>query len=220
MKEAIYLQGKKDIVANKMAFLLLDIEAVKLQHHKPFKWASGWNAPIYCDNRLTLSYPEIRNFVKESFISIIKNKYSAIDAVAGVATAGIPQAALIADAMNLPLLYVRSKTKGHGMENLVEGKIINGGKVIVVEDLISTGASSLSAVDALKRTGMQVLGMLAIFTYGFETAETNFEKKNVPLHCLTNYNYLLNVALERKYIGEKDMDILNAWRRNPDKWGK
>ncbi|MBW8049058.1 MAG: orotate phosphoribosyltransferase [Cytophagales bacterium] len=215
----MYFQGKKDIVANKMAAMLLDIGAVKLQPHKPFKWASSWNAPIYCDNRLTLSYPEIRNFVKESFISIIKNKYSAIDAVAGVATAGIPQAALIADAMNLPLLYVRSKTKEHGMENLVEGKIINEGKVIVVEDLISTGASSLSAVDALKRTGMQVLGMLAIFTYGFETAEVNFKKKNVPLHCLTNYNYLLSVALERKYIGERDMEILNAWRRNPDKWG-
>jgi len=210
---------KKEIIGSKMASLLLEIGAVKLQPHKPFKWASGWNAPIYCDNRLALSYPEIRNFVKESFISIIKNNYFAIDAVAGVATAGIPQAALIADAMNLPLLYVRSKTKGHGMGNLVEGKIINKGKVIVVEDLISTGTSSLSAVDALKRTGMHVLGMLALFTYGFEIAETNFKKKNVSLHCLTNYNDLLSVALERKYIGKKDLKTLNAWHDNPDRWG-
>lgn len=206
----------KEILGGKLAAMLLDIGAVKINPHKPFKWASGWNAPIYCDNRLTLSYPKIRDFIKEGFISIIKNKV--VDAVAGVATAGIPQAALIADAMNLPLLYVRSSTKEHGMENLVEGKIIKGSKIIVVEDLISTGRSSLRVVEALRISGMQVLGMLAIFTYGFDMAKINFKNENVQLFCLTNYNYLLNVAMERKYINANELKILKAWRKNPSEW--
>jgi orotate phosphoribosyltransferase len=197
---------------------LLTVEAVKLNPENPFKWASGWNSPIYCDNRVTLSYPEARNEIAENLISLIQKEFPTVDAIAGVATAGIPQASIIADRMGKSLIYVRAKPKDHGMENLIEGKIQAGKKVVVVEDLISTGGSSLKAVQALQQQGVEVLGMVAIFTYGFPIATKAFEDAGVKLFTLSNYNALLAVASNKKILNEIQLKSLSTWRENPSTW--
>jgi orotate phosphoribosyltransferase len=211
----IKVEGK---TAEQVASMLLQIEAIKLSTQKPFTWASGWKSPIYCDNRLALSYPEIRSAIKAGLIHAIKENYAAVEAIAGVATAGIAQGALVADALNLPFAYVRPKPKDHGMENLIEGRIMKGQKVVVIEDLISTGGSSLKAVQALRDAGAVVLGMVSIFTYGFDVAMNNFYQENVSLVSLSDYNYLLSSALGQNYINEKELASLKAWRYDPSNW--
>lgn len=197
---------------------LLDIEAIRLDLNNPFTWSSGWTSPIYCDNRLSLSYPEIRTYIKEALAKAIRNNYKGVEAIAGVATAGIPQGVLVAEALGLPFIYVRSKPKGHGMENLIEGKVTAGQKAVVVEDLISTGGSSLKAAEALKASNIEVLGMAAIFTYGFDIADQNFREAGIPLLCLSSYNLLLEEALERDYIKKEQLTSLEEWRKDPASW--
>ena len=209
-----------DTIAEKVAFSLLNIAAVKLRPEQPFQWASGWNSPIYCDNRFTLSYPEVRTVIKDSLVALVEKQFPNAASIAGVATAGIPQAALIADAMQLPMIYVRPKPKDHGMGNLIEGKITPGQKVVVVEDLISTGGSSLKAVEALKDAGFDVLGMVSIFTYGFAIAQNNFENAGVKLFSLSNYDTLVNVGLACNFIQKEHISSLQNWRTNPAEWGK
>lgn len=204
----------------KVAEYLLEIEAVKISPNKPFTWASGWHSPIYCDNRVSLSFPKIRTFIKEELAALIKEKFRNVEGIAGVATAGIPQAALIADYLSLPMLYVRSKPKGHGRENMIEGSMDEGANLVVIEDLISTGGSSLKAVEALKDAGFKVAGLLAIFTYGFDLAEKNFKEADVPFYTLSSYNALLEKALQKKYIEEGALTSLQSWRSDPAKWGK
>jgi orotate phosphoribosyltransferase len=204
--------------AEQVAAYLLEIEAIKLRPEMPFKWSSGWNSPIYCDNRLTLSYPPIRTYIKNALLEAIKVSYPDAEAIAGVATAGIPQGALVAEMLNLPFLYVRSSPKGHGMENLIEGKVVPGQKVVLVEDLISTGGSSLKVAASLKNAGFEVLGMVAIFTYGFDEAERNFKEAGVDLHCLSNYEVMLKVALQKDYIKSEMLGSLEEWRRQPSTW--
>ncbi len=205
--------------AKSIAHKLLSIQAIKLNAENPFTWASGWRSPIYCDNRLSLSYPDVRTFIKERLINAIRVEYPAVQAIAGVATAGIPQGVLAAESLNLPFIYVRSKPKDHGMENLIEGKITPGQKVVVVEDLVSTGGSSLKAVEALKREDLEVLGMVSIFTYGFPVAEKNFEEKGVKLISLSDYNALIEEALRLNYISDDQVAHLQKWRENPSSWG-
>ncbi len=197
---------------------LLKVEAVKLNPENPFKWASGWNSPIYCDNRVTLSYPEVRSQIAQNLIEVIEKEFSTVDAIAGVATAGIPQASIIADRMGKSLIYVRAKPKDHGMENLIEGRIEAGQKVVVVEDLISTGGSSLKAVQALQAQGVEILGMVAIFTYGFPVAQKAFDDAGIKLVTLSNYNALLNVASQKNMLNEKQLASLSTWRENPSSW--
>jgi len=204
--------------ASQIAKKLLEIKAIKLSPKDPFTWASGWKSPIYCDNRLSLSFPEVRKFIQEKLTSVVRTHFLNIEAVAGVATAGIPQGVLIADKLDIPFIYVRSKAKGHGMENMIEGKITPGQKVVVVEDLVSTGGSSLKAVKDLRAAGFEVLGMVAIFTYGFEISDINFRKENVKLYCLSDYSSLLPQALEQGYVSEEDMNTLAEWRKGPDVW--
>ncbi len=204
--------------AAQVASALLEIEAIKIQPDNPFTWASGWKSPIYCDNRLSLSYPEIRTMIKEYLADVIQNNYPDIDAIGGVATAGIPQGALVADALNLPFIYVRAKAKGHGMGNKIEGRISAGQKVVLIEDLVSTGGSSLQAADALRELDVEVKGMMAIFTYGFDVARDNFLEAGIPLICLSDYNALLKEAVERSYIDEKALDSLQQWRKDPASW--
>lgn len=204
--------------ASQIAKKLLEIKAIKLSPKDPFTWASGWKSPIYCDNRLSLSFPEVRKFIQEKLSSVIRTHFLNIEAIAGVATAGIPQGVLIADELDVPFVYVRSKAKGHGMENMIEGKITPGQKVVVVEDLVSTGGSSLKAVNDLRAAGFEVLGMVAIFTYGFEISDKNFEKEGVKLYCLSDYSSLLPQALEQGYVSEADMNTLADWRKGPDTW--
>jgi orotate phosphoribosyltransferase len=205
-------------IEKKTARLLLECRAVQLRPDKPFQWASGWKSPIYCDNRKTLSYPEIRNFIKDSFVALIKEKYFSTDAIAGVATGAIAQGALVADALDLPFYYVRPEPKSHGLENLIEGDPQPGQHVVVIEDLISTGGSSLKAVEALRRFGCEVSGMLAVFTYGFPLAMDNFSKAGCPLTTLSHYDALLELALELKYIRPDMLDVLQQWRKSPDTW--
>jgi orotate phosphoribosyltransferase len=204
--------------AGKVAALLLDIEAIKLNYKNPFTWSSGWKSPIYCDNRLALSYPKIRTSIKESLAQAIKVNFPQVEYIAGVATAGVPQGALVAEALELPYIYVRPKPKEHGMGNLIEGKIEKGKKVVLIEDLISTGGSSLKAAEALKEAGFKVLGMVAIFTYGFDEAEKNFEKANIPLVCLSDFNHMLKEAVEKKYLDEKQLIYVKSWRVDPENW--
>lgn len=211
-------QTQKEI-ALKVASDLLQIKAIKLNIENPFTWSSGWKSPIYCDNRLSLSFPETRTFIKEALAEAAKAQFPGYEAVAGVATAGIPQGALLAEALGVPFIYVRSKPKGHGMENLIEGKITPGQKVIVLEDLISTGGSSLKAAEALAASGIEVLGMLAIFTYGFPLADENFKKADIQLHCLSEYSIMLEKATELGYINESDVASLEEWRKDPASWG-
>lgn len=197
---------------------LLRIKAIKLQPSNPFTWASGWKSPIYCDNRKLFSYPAIRNFVKLEMSRIVIEKYPDADAIAGVATGAITPGALVADALGLPFVYVRSTPKDHGLENLIEGELRPNSKVVVIEDLISTGGSSLKAVEAIKRDGSDVVGMVAIFNYGFPLAKENFEKANIELSTLTNYDAVLEQALKIDYIVESDLDTLQEWRKAPSKW--
>ena len=206
--------------ALEIAEYLLQIKAVKLQPNKPFTWASGWKSPIYCDNRKTLSYPKIRTYIRQQFINVISEKFGKPDVIAGVATGGIAHAALVAQDMGLPLIYVRSEPKSHGLTNLIEGVIDKGQSVVVLEDLISTGGSSLKVVDALKTAGADVKGMAAIFTYGFKTASDNFKKAKCKLETLCNYEILIQQAVKSSYITEKDVDTLKAWRDNPSEWKK
>lgn len=193
-------------------------KAIKLEPTKPFTWASGWKSPIYCDNRITLSFPDIRNAICEAFVQKIKQYYPGVEVIAGVATGAIAPGALVADRMNLPFAYVRSAPKKHGMENLIEGIVNSGQKVVVVEDLISTGGSSLQAVDALRKAGAEVLGMVAIFTYGFATAENNFNVSNCKLETLTNYMELLDLAVKTGYLKADQLDVLKQWRQSPETW--
>jgi orotate phosphoribosyltransferase len=206
--------------AAKTAELLLKIEAIKLNTEKPFTWASGWKSPIYCDNRLSLSYPDARTAIRNSLAEVIKENFHSAESIAGVATAGIAQGALVADQLSLPFLYVRPKPKDHGMENLIEGKITKGQKVVVVEDLISTGGSSLKAVAALRDAGFQVLGMVSIFNYGFDIASKNFYEADVSLISLSDYSHLLTQALKKNYITEAQVTSLKAWRVDPANWKK
>ena len=197
---------------------LLEVKAVKLQPGQPFTWASGWKSPIYCDNRKTLSYPALRSFVKTELTRLVLENFPEAEAVAGVATGAIAQGALVADLLGKPFAYVRSKPKDHGMENLIEGTLPEGARVVVVEDLISTGGSSLKAVDALRRAGFQVVGMVASFTYGFPVAEEAFREADVQLMTLSNYNAVVAEALRTGYIQESDIEMLHEWRKAPEKW--
>ena len=197
---------------------LLRIKAIKLRPKEPFTWASGWKSPIYCDNRMTLSYPELRTLIKDAFTLEIKTRYPDVEAIAGVATAGIPQGALIADALGLPFIYVRSSAKSHGMTNLIEGEVQTGKNIVVVEDLISTGGSSLKAIEAVNEAGMTVLGLAAIFTYGFPLSEESFTDAGVPFFTLSDYHALLNAALKINAISEEELDSLNEWRVDPANW--
>jgi orotate phosphoribosyltransferase len=203
---------------NLIPLYLLQSKAIKLEPAKPFTWASGWKSPIYCDNRITLSFPDIRKAIKEEFVRVIKQAYPEVELIAGVATGAIAQGALIAEQMNLPYAYVRSAPKKHGTENLIEGLVKPGQKVVVVEDLISTGGSSLQAANALREAGTEVLGMVAIFTYGFPIAEENFKKNNVKLVTLTNYIELLDLAVSSGYVKPDQLDVLKKWRQSPDTW--
>lgn len=205
-------------VAAEVADKLLEIQAIRLQPEKPFTWASGWKSPIYCDNRLSLSFPKVRTMIKEQLIRSIQHYFPNAEAIAGVATAGIPQGALLANDLDLPFIYVRSKAKGHGMENMIEGKVVPGQKVVVVEDLISTGGSSLKATQDLLDAGFEVLGMVAIFSYGFDVAKKNFEKAGVKLICLSHYEAMLPMAVERKYITNDTLESLSEWRKDPASW--
>jgi orotate phosphoribosyltransferase len=204
--------------AQKTAELLLQINAIKLQPQNPFTWASGWKSPIYCDNRITLSYPIIRNYIREHLAKQIEELYGKPDAIAGVATGAIGIGMLVADYLNLPFCYIRPEAKKHGRQNKIEGMISEGQNVVVVEDLISTGKSSLLAVDALREANVTVKGMVAIFSYGFDIAAQNFEKANVELHTLSNYENLLEQAEKSSYISGKEKTLLDTWRENPAVW--
>ena len=206
--------------ALKIAEFLLQIKAVKLSPTKPFSWASGWKSPIYCDNRKTLSYPAVRTYIRQQFVHVINHEFGRPDMVAGVATGGIAHGALVAHDLGLPFIYVRSSAKEHGMKNQVEGDLTVGRSVVVVEDLVSTGSSSLNAVQSLRDAGCEVKGMVSIFTYGFEEARLAFEHARVKLVSLTDYPILLEQALHSNYITEKDVLSLNEWRKDPANWNQ
>jgi orotate phosphoribosyltransferase len=207
--------------AARIANNLLDAEAVKLRPSEPFVWASGWKSPIYCDNRLTLSFPQIRTNIKYSLAELVKLSFRGVEAIAGVATAGIAQGALTADLLNLPFMYVRSKAKGHGMENLIEGKVESGQKVVVLEDLVSTGGSSLNSVNAIRNEGKSIVHeVFAIFSYGMEKAETAFREASTALTSLTNIDVLVQVAQEKNYISEEDAKEVKRFIQDPPNWAK
>ena len=201
-----------------LAEKLLKISAIKLQPENPFVWASGWNSPIYTDNRRTLSYPEVRTFIKVELCRVIMENFGEVDAIAGVATGAIAQGALVAETLGLPYVYVRSAPKDHGLENLIEGNLKPGQKVVVIEDLISTGGSSLKAVEAIRNAGCEVIGMAAIFTYGFPVAARKFKSAQVELITLSNYNAMLETALETNYIKPEALETLQEWRKDPASW--
>ena len=205
--------------SKKVAEYLMQINAIKLQPSNPFTWASGWKSPIYCDNRKTLSFPEVRSYIRDAFAAKIKELYPQVELIAGVATGAIAHGILVADVLELPFVYVRSGAKEHGLGNQIEGFFKPGQKVVVIEDLISTGGSSLNAVRSLKDAGCEVLGMVAIFTYGFEKASAGFATENCKLDTLCNYNILIEMALETGYINQSDVETLKKWRENPGGWG-
>lgn len=207
----------KDI-AIKTAELLLQIKAIKLQPQEPFTWASGWKSPIYCDNRVTLSYPVIRNFLREQLAHQVEELYGKPDVIAGVATGAIGIGMLVADYLNLPFVYVRPEAKKHGRQNKIEGHLEKGQSVVVIEDLISTGKSSLNAVDALREGGAQVKGMLALFTYGFEFAQENFKEYNLNLHTLSDYDHLIIQAQSAGHFSNQEIELLKSWRKDPSTW--
>jgi orotate phosphoribosyltransferase len=213
------LKVQEETAAN-VAGMLLQIQAIKLNTEKPFTWASGWKSPIYCDNRLSLSYPEIRSAIRDGLVQAIKQNFFTAESIAGVATAGIAQGVLVAEAMSLPFLYVRPKPKDHGMENLIEGRVVKNQKVVLVEDLVSTGGSSLKAAAALRDAGFDVLGMVCIFSYGFDIATRNFYDANTSLISLSDYSHLLKFAQEEKYVSEDELTSLKAWRVDPSNWKK
>jgi orotate phosphoribosyltransferase len=199
---------------------LLQIKTIKIQPANPFTWASGWKSPIYCDNRKVLSYPDVRSFVCEKFSEIIRNKYSDAEVIAGVATGAVGHGAIVADRLNLPFVYIRPKPKDHGLENLIEGELKPGQKVVVIEDLISTGSSSIKAAEAVKAAGGEVLGMVAIFTYNFPRANENFEKAGIELTTLSCYQVLVEQAYQAGEISEEQIGSLMKWREDPENWGK
>tara|TARA_B100000700_G_C14997155_1_gene834443 strand:- start:1036 stop:1677 length:642 start_codon:yes stop_codon:yes gene_type:complete len=207
-------------IAKQTAKSLLQINAIILQPNNPFKWASGWNSPIYCDNRKTLSYPEIRTFIRTSLSSVIKNHYQGANIIAGVATAGIPHGVLVSEELGLPFIYIRAKTKEHGKKNKIEGYFEKGQSAILIEDLISSGKSSLEAVSALRNYGVNVKGVVSIFNYGFDEATENFNNANCEFISLCDYNNMLSQAVESNYITKKEMSVLKKWRKNPSKWKK
>ena len=209
-----------DETAYMTAKFLLQIKAVKLNDESPFTWASGRKSPIYCDNRITLSYPEIRTFIRQRFVDTILEQFGDVDVIAGVATGGIAQGALVAQELGKPFVYVRSEEKKHGLTNQIEGEIKSGQSVVVIEDLVSTGKSSLIAVNALREKGCNVKGMVAIFTYNLDVAKKNFEDADVVLRTLTNYDRLIEVAKEEEYIKDSAMESLAKWRENPEKWSE
>jgi orotate phosphoribosyltransferase len=210
----------KTEIEQQVAEFLLQIKAIKLQPNNPFTWASGWKSPIYCDNRVTLSHPAIRTYIRQKLSQLIQEEFGAVGCIAGVATAGIPQGALVAQELGLPFIYVRSKPKDHGTGNMIEGEIMEGKRVAVIEDLISTGKSSLQAVDALRAAGYDVAGLAAIFTYGFDIAAENFKQAKCRYVTLSNYSALLKYAEEQQYISANQLELLNQWREDPANWGK
>lgn len=216
----MFIQIPDRKTALNIANLLFETGAVRISAEQPFKWASGWNSPIYCDNRVTLAFPVHRKTIKMALTQLAKSHFPNAGIIAGVATAGIPQAALLADSLSLPLCYVRPKPKEHGMQNLIEGKLDKGAKVIVVEDLVSTGGSSLKAVESLREAGAEVLGMLAVFTYGFHQAEEAFAQAKVPLFCLSDYSHLLQEGLSLGVFRSDQLAMLENWRTDPGNWGK
>ncbi len=209
-----------DTIKNAFASKLLEINAIKLQPDAPFTWASGWKSPFYCDNRKTLSYPGLRNFVKLEICHTIAEHFPKVEAIAGVATGAIAQGALVAEELSLPFAYVRSKPKDHGMENLIEGELKAGAKVVVIEDLISTGGSSLKAVEALRKYGCEVIGMVASYTYGFPVAEKAFADAGVKLVTLTDYEHVVEQAVATGYIRQEHVEMLHEWRKDPANWKK
>ena len=209
-----------DNMKKAFAAKLLDVKAIKLQPNAPFTWASGWKSPFYCDNRKVLSFPELRTYVKLELTHAVLEYFSNAEVVAGVATGAIAQGALVADALGLPFVYVRSKATDHGMGNLIEGELSKGAKVVVVEDLISTGGSSLKAVEAIRQAGAEVIGMVASYTYGFPVAEKAFADAGVKLVTLTDYDHVVEEALETNYISEADIELLHEWRKDPANWKK
>ncbi len=206
--------------ARQIAAELLSIKAIKINPDSPYTWSSGWKSPIYCDNRLSLSYVQTRTIIKQALADLIKDKFPDATAIAGVATAGIAQGALVADALQLPYLYVRPKPKDHGMGNQIEGRLEDNARVVLIEDLVSTGGSSIKAAEALQAAGAVVLGMAAIFTYGFPQAEENYKKSEIALYCLSNYEVMLEQAIQAGYIATSDLEQLQAWRKNPETWGQ
>lgn len=210
----------KSEIEQQVAEFLLQIKAIKLQPDNPFTWASGWKSPIYCDNRVTLSYPTIRTYIRQKLVQIIQEEFGSVGCIAGVATAGIPQGVLVAQELGLPFIYVRSKPKDHGTGSMIEGEVIPGQRVVVVEDLISTGKSSLQAVQALKEAGCAVAGLAAIFSYGFDQATENFKEAKCKFVTLSNYNALLEYAQENNYISRAESEILSKWRTSPSTWGQ
>jgi orotate phosphoribosyltransferase len=212
--------NKRDESALKIAEFLLQIKAIKLQPAAPFKWASGWLSPIYCDNRKTLSYPKIRTYIRQELVRKITDNFGKPDLIVGVATGGIAQGALVAQELGVGFAYVRPESKSHGMQNRIEGVVEAGQSVVVIEDLVSTGKSSLTAVQALREQGCEVKGMAAIFTYGFDLATAQFKLANCPLITLTDYNTLITQALESDYISVDDLESLREWRQNPEVWGQ
>lgn len=209
----------KSEVEQKVAESLLQIKAIKLQPSNPFTWASGWKSPIYCDNRITLSHPSIRTYIRQQLSSLIQEEFGSVSVIAGVATAGIPQGVLVAQDLGLPFIYVRAKAKEHGTGNLIEGEFTPGQRVIVVEDLISTGKSSLQAVQALREAGCEVAGLVGIFNYGFDAAEENFKNAKCRFLTLSNYSALIEYAAEHNFVSAEDLNILRKWRENPEAWG-
>lgn len=207
-----------DTLKSAFASRLLKINAIKLQPNNPFTWASGWKSPFYCDNRKTLSYPELRNYVKIELVHTILDHFPEVEAIAGVATGAIPQGALVADALNLPFVYVRNKPKDHGLENLIEGELKAGMKVVVIEDLISTGGSSLKAVEAIRNDACEVIGMVASYTYGFPVAKKAFKDAQIKLVTLTDYEHVVDEALKTGYIDDSDVEVLHEWRKDPAHW--
>lgn len=211
---------KDERIAKQIAADLLSIQAVALNPREPFTWTSGIKSPIYCDNRLTMSYPEVRNRIADGFATLIKENYPEAEAVAGTATAGIPHAAWVADRLKLPMIYVRDKAKEHGKQNQIEGELKPGQKVVVIEDLISTGGSSVKAALAVNEAGGEALAVTAIFTYQFEQAEASFAEHHIPLHTLSNYSALIETAVELGKIKQEDVALLQSWRENPSEFGK
>jgi orotate phosphoribosyltransferase len=207
-------------IEQQVAEFLLQIKAIKLQPNNPFTWASGWKSPIYCDNRITLSHPTIRTYIRQQLTQLIQEVFGPVGCIAGVATAGIPQGVLVAQDLGLPFIYVRAKPKDHGTGNLIEGDILTAKRVVVVEDLISTGKSSLQAVEALRNAGYDVAGLVAIFSYGFDVAADNFKLANCPVATLSNYSALIKYAGDNQFISAGDIDVLKQWRENPSEWGQ
>jgi orotate phosphoribosyltransferase len=210
----------KDLsVAERIARMYLNIGVIKLSTERPYTWSSGWKSPIYCDGRIALSYPHVRTYIKHELVDVVRRRFSEVDAIAGVATAGIPQGALVADALDLPFLYVRPKPKTHGMANLVEGEVTQGQKVVLIEDLVSTGGSSAKAAAALDLSGLEVLGLISIFTYGFDQARELFAKAEIPFVSLCNYDVLIKEAVEQNLISTTSLSSLQSWRKSPGTWG-